>query len=189
MSAVPAFEIGVWNAWIFMIWLLIQNYGIKFAYGEVYRKAGEPSDRESNKNQKITGYISMILWILTTIYSIFLPLRLGTAWLYIGFIIFLLGLIINIMVTVDFITTPIEQPVTKGIYRYSRHPMYLAMLLIYISVGIASASWIFLLASAVWLILIRIGVGNEERYCIRKYGDNYCEYMNKTPRWIGIPKY
>ena len=25
MSLVPAFEIGVWNAWIFLIWLLIQN--------------------------------------------------------------------------------------------------------------------------------------------------------------------
>jgi hypothetical protein len=25
MSLVPAFEIGVWNAWIFMVWLLTQN--------------------------------------------------------------------------------------------------------------------------------------------------------------------
>ena len=49
MSLIPAFEIGVWNAWIFMIWLLIQNYGIKFVSKEIYQKAGEPSDVETTR--------------------------------------------------------------------------------------------------------------------------------------------
>ena len=61
------------------------------------------------------------------------------------------------------------------------------MLLIYLSVGIASASWIFLLATIIWLILIRLSVGDEERYCMEKYKDIYREYMNRTPRWIGQP--
>jgi len=188
MSAIPAFEIGVWNAWIFMIWLLIQNYGIRFASKEIYQKAGGASDIEPSRTQKITGYISVTLWLLTTVYSIFLPLKLGTPWFYIGLITFLLGLIATIIVTVNFVTTPIKEPVTKGVYRYSRHPMYLGMLLIYLGVGIASASWVFLLVSIVWLVLLRLGMGDEERYCVEKYGDAYREYMNKTPRWIGIPK-
>jgi len=29
----------------------------------------------------------------------------------------------------------------------------------------------------------------EERFYLKKYGDAYREYMNRTPRWIGIPKY
>jgi len=28
----------------------------------------------------------------------------------------------------------------------------------------------------------------EERGCLETYGDEYKEYMNRTPRWIGIPK-
>jgi len=28
----------------------------------------------------------------------------------------------------------------------------------------------------------------EERFCLKQYGDTYREYMNKTPRWLGIPK-
>jgi hypothetical protein len=83
MSLIPAFEIGVWNAWIFMIWLLIQNYGIKFLNKEIYQKAGGSSE-EASLVQKITGYISVTLWLLTTLYSIFLPLKLGTIWFYIG---------------------------------------------------------------------------------------------------------
>ena len=90
--------------------------------------------------------------------------------------------------TLNFVTTSIKDPVIKGIYRYSRHPMYLGMLLIYLSVGIASASWVFLLITVVWLVLVLFGADDEERYCLVKYGNAYREYMKRTPRWIGIPK-
>lgn len=188
MSLVPAFEIGVWNAWILMIWLLIQNYGIKSFGAEIYQKAGGSSDVEINHIQRINNYVSVALWLLTTLYSVFLPFKLATIWFYIGLTIFLLGFIINIAATIDFATTQIREPVIKGIYRYSRHPMYLAMLLIYLGVGIATASWIFMLVTVVWLVLLKLGVNDEEYYCLQKYGDSYREYMNRTPRWIGITK-
>jgi len=28
----------------------------------------------------------------------------------------------------------------------------------------------------------------EERFCLKQYGKAYEEYMNRTPRWLGIPK-
>ena len=40
MSLIPAFEIGVWNAWIFMIWLLIQNFGVMLFSKDLYQRAG-----------------------------------------------------------------------------------------------------------------------------------------------------
>jgi len=187
LSLIPAFEIGVWNAWIFMIWLLIQNFGIMFNK-DLYQKAGQPADMKISTAGKIANNISMPLWILTTVYSIFLPLQLETSWFYIGFAIFLLSLIMNILATFSFTTTPIKKPVTKGIYRYSRHPIYVAILLTYLSVGIASASWIFLLVVVIWVVLISFSVADEERYCLEKYGDSYREYMDRTPRWIGKPK-
>ena len=94
----------------------------------------------------------------------------------------------NIFATFDFAETPPNRPVTKGMYRYSRHPFYVAMLLTYLSVGIASASWIFLSAVIIWAVLIGLSVNDEERYCLEKYGETYREYMDRTPRWIGIPK-
>ncbi len=129
-----------------------------------------------------------IVWILGVIYSVFLPLRLGTMWFYVGFPIALVGLVAFTLVIMTFATTPIDnEPLTKGLYRYSRHPMYITQLVMFIGVGIACASWVFLLFSIIYTILSVIGVPSEERYCLEKYGDAYREYMNRTPRWIGIP--
>jgi len=133
--------------------------------------------------------VMWIVWILGVVYSIFLPLQLGTIWFYIGLPISLVGLITFTMVIVTFATTPIDgEPLTKGLYRYSRHPMYVTQALMFIGVGIACASWLFLLFTIVYTILSIICVGSEERFCLEKYGDAYREYMNRTPRWVGIPK-
>jgi protein-S-isoprenylcysteine O-methyltransferase Ste14 len=37
-------------------------------------------------------------------------------------------------------------------------------------------------------ILTSLFVAAEERHCLEKYGEAYLEYMNRTPRWIGLPK-
>ena len=188
MSLVPAFEIGLWNAWILMLWLVLQNIAIWLFSKEAYQRAGQPADMKPSYKYKVASFISMPLWILTTVYSIFLPLKLGLIWFPVGLAGFLLGLIMTTVATIDFATTPINKPVTKGIYRYSRHPMYVAILLIYLGVGIASASWIFLLVLILWLVLVVLSATEEEHYCLEKYGNTYGEYMSRTPRWIGIPK-
>jgi len=188
MSWIPAFEIGVWNAWIFMIWLLIQNFGVMLVSKDLYQRAGIPPDMKPSQTYKIISYISIPLWLLPTAYSIFLPLKLGTLWFAIGLTIFLLGLIINLVATINFATTPIKELVTSGVYRHSRHPLYVAHFLIYLSVSIASTSWVFLLLTVILAVGLSLSVTDEERYCLEKYGDTYREYMNKTPRWIGITK-
>jgi protein-S-isoprenylcysteine O-methyltransferase Ste14 len=187
MSLVPAFEIGVWNAWIFMVWLLIQNLVVMLDK-KLYQRFGGGSDTKPSQTCKRYTFLSTLLWVLSTVYSIFLPLELGTAWFAAGLVIFLLGLGATVIATIDFATTPINEPVTKGTYRYSRHPMYAALILIYLGTGIASVSWIFLLVTIIWVILLGISAKDEEGYCVERYGTAYREYMNRTPRWLGIPK-
>lgn len=65
-------------------------------------------------------------------------MRLGTVWFYVGFPIAVIGLLGFTAATITFATTQIEQkPLTNGIYRYSRHPLYIAQLVMFIGVGIA----------------------------------------------------
>jgi protein-S-isoprenylcysteine O-methyltransferase Ste14 len=187
MSLVPAFEIGLWNAWIFMIWLLIQNLVI-MANKRLYQRFGGGSDTKASQAHGTVNVLSTLLWVLSTAYSIFLPLKLGTVWFPIGLVIFLLGLVTLTIATIDFAVTPINEAATKGAYRYSRHPGYAGSVLIYLGVSIASASWVFLLVTAVWLVLLGISAKDEEGYCVERYGTAYREYMNRTPRWLGIPK-
>jgi len=133
--------------------------------------------------------VMWIVWILTCIYSIFLPLKLGTMWFYIGLPISIVGLIAFTLVIVTFATTPIaSRPLTTGLYRYSRHPMYVTQLVMFVGVSIASASWLFLLLTIGYTTLSFVGAIPEEKFCLEKYGDAYHEYMNRTPRWIGMPK-
>ena len=143
---------------------------------------------EFNKMQKSAFFAIQITYLLLIIYSIFVPLKLGTVWFYVGLPIYLLGLIPCAMVYVGFATTPPDKLVTKGIYRYSRHPMQLFIFPVLAGVGIAAASWVFLLVSVVYMIMPLLWVYTEERHCLKFYGDAYREYMNRTPRWIGIPR-
>nr|NIO37398.1 DUF1295 domain-containing protein [Candidatus Bathyarchaeota archaeon] len=83
---------------------------------------------------------------------------------------------------------PLGKPATKGVYTISRNPMYFSMFLIFVGIGLASASWLFLLLAIFWIAVVDRGVVAEERLCLETYGDSYREYMKKTPRWIGIPK-
>jgi protein-S-isoprenylcysteine O-methyltransferase Ste14 len=189
MALMPAFKIGIWNAWIFMLWPWLDTLAFRLVGKEVFQRAsGLSSEMKTSPTYKITSYVSMIVELMAVVYSIFLPFKLGTIWLYAGLAIFLVGLAILTVASVNFTVTPLDEPITRGMYRYSRHPLYLASLLIYLSAGIASASWVFLLVFIVQLVSISIGAAGEERYCLEKYGDEYRVYLDRTPRWIGIPK-
>ena len=186
MSLIPAFEIGLWNAWIFILPYLLMTYGLSFLI--VNKKSALFIWPPYNKKEKKLLRILMVTMFGSWIYSIFLPLKLGTAWFYTGFFIYLLGMIFVTMATLNFATTPVDKPLTKGVFRISRNPMYFGFFLIYIGIGIACASWVFLLCAMVVIVLWQILVIPEERFCLEKFGEAYREYVNRTPRWIGVPK-
>ena len=185
MSLTPAFEIGLWNAWIFMFYHQLLCIILLGSKGLLIKSSAATPHK--NIQKKIVTFLGLIYY-LALIYSVFLPLKLGTMWFYIGLPVALSGLIMYTIVTVNFATTPLDEPVTKGLYRYSRNPQYLTEFLMFIGVSIASASWIFLLFSIVYEISMLSFASSEERFCLEKYGDAYREYMNKTPRYVEIPK-
>ena len=186
MSLTPAFEIGVWNAWIFMAYLLLSF--IPFIYIAI--KKSVPSVEESGLSRvaKIFASSSKLLLFPAMVYSIFLPMKLGTAWFYVGLPITLIGLIAYTIVLVNWATTPLDNQVSRGLYRYSRHPMYVTMFVFLLGLGIVTASWVLLLLFIVFVVGCVVFVNVEEQGCLKKYGNAYREYMNRTPRWIGVPK-
>ena len=191
MSLMPAFEIGVWNLWILQLLVfLITFIPYPFLSKEGRkRNSGMSSFETSNRTEKVLAWSThLIIWPIVILYSVFLPLKLGTAWLYVGLLIFIIGLAMQVTTTVSVANTPSDKPVTKGPYRISRHPIYFGSFLILVGMGIASASWVVLLCALLWIAFFYIVVPAEERFCLEKYGDAYREYMNRTPRWIGIPK-
>jgi protein-S-isoprenylcysteine O-methyltransferase Ste14 len=191
MSAIPVFEIGVCNAWILLLFLPLHPLVMMLidklvGTGDIFKKMESPALNKAESIINIFG--SYVLFFGLFIYSIFLPLQLGTAWFYVGLALCVLGVVTWIIAIVNIVGIPLGEPWNKGLYRYSRHPMYLGLFLTLIGAGIASASWIFLLFSIIYIILCALLVSAEERFCLDKFGTPYREYMNRTPRWIGLPK-
>ena len=185
MSLVPEFELGLWNAWIFMVpSLLLMLFSLRLF---IEKRAPAASMRLS-KTKLSYCLFSKFIYFAAVIYSVFLPLKLGTIWFYAGLPITLIGLVGSMMTVVSWVNTPAGKIVSRGIYRFSRHPIYVTEVLLLLGVSIASESWVFL------LFPITVGVGAvyfikmEEAQCIGHYGNAYREYMNRTPRWIGLPK-
>ncbi len=185
MTLVPALDIGVWNAWIFMLINFLPMPVVMLVHREVAEQAGKPT----SEIEKKMWPVAWIVWLIGVIYSIFLPMQTGTVWFYVGLPIAILGTIAYTLVAATFVTTRIEvEPLTGGLYRYSRHPMYVTQLVMFIGVGIACASWVFLVFTAVYSAIMLACAPAEERACLAKYGDAYREHMKRTPRWIGLPK-
>jgi protein-S-isoprenylcysteine O-methyltransferase Ste14 len=191
MSLVPAFEIGIWNAWILWVLLflamMVPNFFMSQEAKERAKRAQQFAPLSGIK--KALAYSThMVIMPAAAIYSIFLPLKLGTAWLYAGLAIWALSIVMTVMITTSFANSPADEPVTKGFYRISRHPIYLSAALMYLGIGIACASWILLLCAVLWVVFFNIVIPTEEHFLIKQYGADYRKYMKKTPRWIGIPK-
>jgi protein-S-isoprenylcysteine O-methyltransferase Ste14 len=83
----------------------------------------------------------------------------------------------------------VDELVTNGVYGVSRNPSYVSAVMLNLSIGIACLSWLFVLIAIVdFFLLGYYVVVIEEPFLLSMYGDTYREYMNRTPRWIGIPK-
>jgi protein-S-isoprenylcysteine O-methyltransferase Ste14 len=191
MSLTPAFKIGLSNAWVFMVLLFSAGFTSHYIDKEKTKKRmeGEPTGSELEKATKIANVIAQFIILpFTLIYSIFLPLKLGTLWFFASLPIYVLGLVMVLMYGISFSTAPLGEPISKGVYAISRHPAYFGSFLGYVGVGIACASWVFLLCALVWIVSCHFGAIEEERFLHEKYGDAYREYVNRTPRWIGFSK-
>jgi len=186
MSLIPVFKIGLGNAWIFMSVFLLQMLVMMFVDKRIMEKSHVPKEARQNKLERYAGILGNLIWMITMVYSIFLPLRLGTIWFYVGISVFFTGLLLLIVATSDFITTPADQLISKGVYRFSRHPMYLATFFITMGSGIASASWLFILLGVLIGLCFRLEALIEERFCLAKYGNVYRQYLNRVPRWLGF---
>jgi len=186
MAIVPAFRAGIWNAWLLVIPVIFASHAL--SYSIVNRKTGLFLRPKYRKHERVSvaGLMGTLIGLFA--YSIFVPLKLESAWFYVGFLIYLVGVVYGFLAMLSFATTPPDGPAVKGIFRITRNPMSFGVFLIVLGIGIACASWVFLVLSVVSLILVNIVVRAEERICLEKYGDAYRTYMKRTPKWIGIPK-
>lgn len=77
-----------------------------------------------------------------------------------------------------------HQLVTKGIYKYIRHPLYTFGSSLFIAFGMMADNWFIALLGVLAFIGMAIRTPKEEANLIEKFGDEYREYMRRTGRFL-----
>ena len=79
--------------------------------------------------------------------------------------------------------------VTRGIYRYSRNPAFLAFDLVYLGIVLMFWSLPLFAASAAAALLLHLQIVNvEEDFLIAAFGEEYLAYCRQVNRYLGRKK-
>jgi len=78
MSLLPEFELGFWNAWIFMMPFLLVTLLTMLMMMKKGAPGGPARITCKSKTTLLVASLSKIIYFPAVIYSVFLPLKLGT---------------------------------------------------------------------------------------------------------------
>ena len=184
MSLVLEFQIGLWNAWWFVAFYALLNITLVAAYPKNFAQRVFSVPEFESQKERVFALLNFMLYIGVMSYCMFLPLKLGTQWFYVGLMVFTMGIILYTMAMIIYANTLPDSPVMKGIYRVSRHPMQVTALIAWIGAGIATASWVIIAACVAQGILSYPSMVAQERFCIEKYGEPYRVYLKTSPRYF-----
>ena len=72
-----------------------------------------------------------------------------------------------------------------GPYRFTRNPIYISFVIVYFGLAIMlTSAWMLVLLIPVLIVLQRGVVEREEAYLQGKFGEAYCKYQARVPRWL-----
>jgi len=140
--------------------------------------------------------IVVVFLILGLACDYFMNYTFGSAvvWLkYIGIVLCVVGLGIAVVCAVMYRKaetsilphTADSNMIETGPFGWSRNPIYLSMLLIFIGVSfIMDAPAALLFAVPAYLALRYYVIAREEAYLTRRFGDAYTSYQSRVRRWI-----
>ena len=75
--------------------------------------------------------------------------------------------------------------VTTGIYRFTRNPMYLGMLLVLVGWGVYLGNVAAWAALPLFVVLMNtLQIKAEERVLRERFGDDYARYTARVRRWL-----
>ena len=137
-----------------------------------------------SKKQQIYFRLGKLIALVCLVLIIFSPLKTGSPLFIIGALVYSLGLIGLIVSLLNYRDTPLGKPVTRGLYRISRHPQIVSTTTIVLGICLAIGSWFVFFVLAIAKLFEHYGILAEEEACLRQYGDSYKLYLKKIPRYF-----
>ena len=75
---------------------------------------------------------------------------------------------------------------TAGIYKYSRNPICVGCLVVFLGTALLISSWFHLLLTIIYQAAVHGLILSEERWCLDEFGETYRKYCSTTARYFII---
>ena len=143
----------------------------------------------------------LLIWsilVVITALQVDLPIIISKLWIesvwmkYIGILFCYMGLILFLWALISFgqawrigiDENNADELITKGIFRYSRNPVFLFMDLYFVGIMLVYPNIVFIIIAIGAIIGIHLQILREEKFLLKKFGEKYIEYQNQTRRYI-----
>jgi protein-S-isoprenylcysteine O-methyltransferase Ste14 len=159
-------------AWFSLVYLIFA-YGLWFLFPRfILQRFGRiPKIKYITPLYQISYYLFLIV-------TIFISFEINILF-FLGLLFYLSGLGIYISAIYYFSINEWDKPVTRGIYRLFKHPVYLGFTLIMFGIALAGASWVLFVLAFIISYLSFIIAKREEQDCLAQYKDEYRKYLAK----------
>lgn len=183
MELIPALKLGWLNGWI----LLVLEFSIQGFLLLVFPKdvVARLFDRSGwSVKQRIFLVAGKVFSLACLALIIFTPLKINSSIFIVGLILYAIGLSGLVIAMLNFKDTPPGQPVTKGVYKISRHPQSVAIFILILGICVAIGSWVALFMLVMSKLLQHFSILAEEEVCLQRYGESYRAFMERVPRYF-----
>jgi protein-S-isoprenylcysteine O-methyltransferase Ste14 len=165
-----------------------------------YRKAGARREINTRTHEKrmlgmlrmltgLPGCVALALWTLQPAWAGWaqFDLPVWLRWFGVALAPLALALLVWVHRTLDTNFSPTlrlkvhHQLITHGPYRYVRHPMYTALMLVGLAIVLLSANWVIAFISIPGMTLaVALRIPQEQTMLVELFGEEYQRYMLST---------
>lgn len=171
------------NAGFLVIPILLIRYGLLALLSrDALKRAAHFAPLEDN--EKWAYWVNVNTGIGMMIFMCFNTVSAGTDWFWAGLALYVIGTVLYTVSVINY-AKPKESGInTRGLYRVSRNPMYVAFFIYFLGCAVMTSSLILLAILLAYQISNHVIIKSEERWCAEKFGDEYREYMKRVRRYI-----
>jgi protein-S-isoprenylcysteine O-methyltransferase Ste14 len=183
MKLIPELKLGFLNGWIYFFFYLI-------VFGIVLRTCSEEVrdrlyDRSLwTKKTKIITAIGKVFSLINIILIFFGVLQIGSLEFLLGNIFYFIGLIGLVISIINYRDTPLDEPITKGLYKISRNPQMVSIYILFFGMILLIGSWISILFLSISIVCSHFSILGEEKSLEQQYGEAYLEFKREIPRYF-----
>ena len=183
MQLFPELRLGWPNGWIFLLIFGVIFGGVVRSFPkDVIARLYDTSNW--TQTQRILTRIGKVFSVVITVLVVLTPLNANRPVFWLGTAIFVLGLSGLVLALFNFRNTPVDQPITQGLYRVSRNPQWMMLIVMFLGQCLVIGSWTAFFLFVVTIACYHFRILGEERACLAQYGDAYRDYMERIPRYF-----